>query len=298
MDPHTPDTAPGERPFSPTPGPSSAPRTVVPRGATDCHFHVFGPHARYPLSPARAYDPEEASIAAYQAMARTIGIERMVIVQASPYGMDNRCVLDAIGPLGSDVTRGVAVVDGDVTDAELARMHEAGIRGIRFNTLSGGTRLEHLDLLARRIAPLGWHIQIWATAKMLRELSDRLVRLPVEIVIDHLGLVSPAGGTTDPDYRALLALLGSGRAWIKLCGYRASVAGPPYEDVAELARGIIAAAPDRCVWGTDWPHPMLGGNAMPDDGQLVDALARWAETPEALERILVHNPARLYGFPA
>lgn len=292
------DHAGQARPFSPSPGPASRPHTRLPAGATDCHFHLFGPHAHYPLSDARVYDPEEALLDDYLRMAATVGLSRRVFVQASPYGLDNRCMLDAIPLLGAADTRGVAVVPADISDAELERMHAAGVRGIRFNTLQGGTGLEHLDRLARRIAPFGWHIQLWATGERIAEMTPHILKLPVDVVIDHFGLASPAKGTDHPDFLALLQLLGSGKAWIKLCGYRASLAGPPYTDMDPIAHRIIAVAPDRCVWGTDWPHPVLDGRPMPDDGVLVDALARWAGDAATLERILVTNPARLYGFPA
>ncbi|WP_441650054.1 amidohydrolase family protein [Cupriavidus sp. M-11] len=227
-----------------------------------------------------------------------MGIGRMVIVQASPYGMDNRCLLDSIALLGEERTRGIAVIDPAITDEELERMHEAGVRGIRFNAISGGTPLEHLDVLAARIERFGWHIQLWVKGERIPSLESRLLDLPVHVAIDHMGQVSPAKGLAHPEFLSLLRLLRSGRAWIKLSGYRASAQEFPHGDMLDPIRAIIAAAPERCVWGSDWPHPLLEHRKMPDAGKLVDLLAAWAGDTAMFEKILVSNPANLYGFPS
>jgi predicted TIM-barrel fold metal-dependent hydrolase len=283
-------------PFSPRPEKISKPAVTVPPLATDCHFHIFGPQERYPLASKRMYNPQEAPVEAYRQMAGTVGIERMVIVQASPYGTDNRCLLDSIALLGAERTRGIAVIDTSTTDAELQRMHQAGVRGIRFNAVSGGTPLNHLNVLAARIAPFGWHIQLWVSGQQIPLLESRLLELPVEFSIDHIGQIAPNKGLSHPEIRSVLRLLGSGRAWIKLSGYRASAQDYPHGDVAEPIRAMIAAAPERCIWGSDWPHPLLLHRKMPDVGRLMDLLAVWAPAPAVFEQILVANPAKLYGF--
>jgi len=285
------------RPVCEPPRPPSRPKVKAPPGATDCHFHIFGTLERYPLSPGRSYDPVEAGIEAYLAMAATLGLQRMVVVQASIYGTDNACTLDAVERLGRDRACAVAVVDDSFDADALSALDRRGVRGVRFNAVSGnGTPLEQLETLAQRIAPLGWHLQLYAHGAQLPALAERLLRLPVPVVIDHMGQVPTSGGLDSPAFQALVRLLRSGRCWVKLSGYRIAASGPPYADVLTPARALIAAAPERCVWGTDWPHPHLEGRPMPDDGMLLDLLGEWAPEPAQQRRILVDNPAALYGF--
>jgi len=270
----------------------------APPGATDRHCHIFGPYDRYPLSPGRSYTPPEASIAAYLGMLETIGLRRTVIVQPSIYGTENAVTLDAMEAIRRDRARAVVVVDDGFDAAALRAMAERGACGVRFNAVSGnGTPLDQLRRLVDRIAPLGWHLQLYAHAEQLLELEPVLAALPVPVVVDHMGGVqASAGGVDHPGFRALLRLL-EGGAWAKLCGYRSSSAGHPYADVAPMARAMIAAAPGRCVWGTDWPHPSLHRpEDVPDDGHLLDLLGEWAPEPAQRQAILVDNPARLYGF--
>jgi predicted TIM-barrel fold metal-dependent hydrolase len=269
----------------------------APPGATDCHCHVFGPYDRYPLSPGRSYTPLEASIGAYLAMLDTIGLSRTVIVQPSVYGTDNAVTLDAVEAIGLGRARAVVVVDEGSGDAEVAAMAARGARGVRFNAVSGnGAPLDQLERLGARIAPLGWHVQLYTHADAMPDLEPVLRRLPVPVVVDHMGGVkAAAGGVQHPGFHSLLRLLERG-AWVKLSGYRSS-AGPPYADVAPMARALLSAASDRCVWGTDWPHPSLHDPAeVPDDGALLDALGEWAPDEAARRAVLVDNPARLYGF--
>ncbi len=276
---------------------TSRPSWVAPPGATDCHCHVFGPYARYPLSPGRSYTPPEASVAEYLRMLGTIGLSRTVMVQPSVYGTDNAVTLDAVEEIGLNRARAVVVVDEGAGEADLAAMAARGARGVRFNAVSGnGAPLEQLERLAERIAPFGWHVQLYTGPDALPELEPALRRLPVPVVVDHMGGVkAAAGGVEHPGFRSLLRLL-EGGAWVKLSGYRSS-AGPPYADVASMARALLSAAPDRCVWGTDWPHPSLHDPAeVPDDGALLDALGEWAPDEAARRAVLVDNPARLYGF--
>lgn len=273
---------------------TSRPHWRPPPGGADCHCHVFGPYAAYPLSPGRGYTPPEASVEWYLAMLATLGLERTVIVQPSVYGTDNRATLAAVAAIGAARARAVVVVDDDTDAAALAAMHAAGARGVRFNLVSGnGAPREQLAAVAARIAPLGWHLQVFT--RELATLAPALAGLPVPLVLDHMGGVVAAAGIASPDGQALLRLLDGG-AWVKLSGYRSS-AGAPYADVAPLARALLAAAPDRCLWGTDWPHPQFETpDQVPDDGQLLDLLGEWAPEEAARHAVLVDNPARLYGF--
>ena len=275
------------------------PREAFPPGATDCHAHVFGPAARYPLSPRRGYTPPDCLLADYRRMLATIGCTRAVLVQPSVYGTDNRAHLDALAEAGP-AFRMVAVLEPDVPATELERLHAAGVRGVRFNLVSkGGGTAEGLARMAARIAALGWHVQVFATADALARLEPELARLPVPVVIDHMGHVTTELGLAHAGFQALLRLLRGGNAWVKLSGaYRTSrEPRAPFSDVVPYARALIEAAPQRCVWGSDWPHPMVNDRPMPNDGDLADLLADWAPDAAQRQRILVDNPAALYGFP-
>ena len=277
---------------------SNRPRVLPPPGACDCHYHVFGPHDRYPLGEGRSYTPPEASIEAFRALQATLGLDRSVIVQPSVYGTDNRCTMDAVAQLGIDRTRAVVVIDDTTDPAELARLDAAGARGVRINAVSGnGTPVGQMERVARLIAPLGWHMQLYMGVASMLELADAILALPIPVVIDHMGHLDPRDGTDAPGFQAMLRLLRHESVWAKLCGYRCSNQPLPYADVTPFAQAMVAAAPDRCVWGTDWPHPTFKG-AMPDDGALLDALTTWIPDPAMRSAILVDNPARLYGFAA
>ncbi len=272
------------------------PRAKAPPNACDCHAHVFGDADRYPFSAARGYTPPPATLAQYRAMLDVLGIERAVIVQPSVYGTDNACTREAVEELGPK-GRGVAVIDEQTSDAEIAKLHDAGFRGIRFNIVSkGGVPLASLETLATRIADLGWHIQVFAQGAALAEAADRLRRLPVDIVLDHLGNGDPALGPEQPGFRAILDLIAGGRCWVKLSGaYRVDRTGPPWAGATPFARTLIEAAPDRLVWGSDWPHPDVNG-PMPNDGALFDVLLDWVSDRQVLQGVLVDNPSRLYDF--
>lgn len=276
---------------------TGTPRWRAPEGACDCHFHIFGPYDRYPLSAQRPYTPPPATIPHYLTAARALGLTRFIIVQASVYGTDNAVTLDAVDGLGAAHARAVVVVDDSVDDAALRAMHARGARGVRFNAVSGnGTPLDQLRALARRIAPLGWHIQIYAKGAGMLELAPVLAELPVPIVLDHMGGAPAAEGPDGAVVRAVLKLLENGRSWIKLSGYRSSAA--PWTDLAPLARRYIAAAGDRCVWGTDWPHTQITRpEDMLDDAVLFDWLGEWTRDDAQRRRILVENPDRLYFAP-
>lgn len=269
---------------------------MVPERACDCHAHIFGDPIRFPFIEPRSYTPARATEAEYEKMLDTLGVERMVIVQPSVYGLDNSCTLAAVEAFGVHRARAVAMFDASASDAELRRLDAAGVRGVRFITMAkGGAPLDQLEAVARRIAPFGWHIQMYVTPELWRDLYPVIVRLPVPMVIDHMGQVTPDRVPGDAGLEAILRLLDSGRAWIKLIAYRVSLAGHPYHDVKPIAQRFLQQAPERCLWGSDWPHPDLSGY-MPDDGDLLDLLPDWAPDADLRRRILVDNPASLYGF--
>jgi predicted TIM-barrel fold metal-dependent hydrolase len=265
-------------------------------GSCDCHIHIIGPADRYPLSEKRSYTPPDASTAQYEQVQAVLGTDRVVVVQASVYGTDNRRTLDALAHFGLRNSRGIVVIEPSVPMAELQRMHDLGVRGVRVNLVTaGGPPLDYLMQIANKIAPLGWHTQVYVHGTELPGLVPLLRKLPTEVVIDHMGQIPTASGLDDPAFKALLALLDGGRTWVKLCGYRSSSDGYPFTDVDPFAKLLVSRASERCVWGTDWPHPSFSGT-IPDDGELLDALLRWAPSAALQQAILVDNPARLYGF--
>lgn len=286
----------------------TAPVFAVPNGACDCHVHIFGPDARFPLSPKRLYTPGPASIEDLLAMHRALHIDRVVVVHPSAYGLDNSCTVDAVRKLG-DRARGVAVVDEATTDAMLADMHAAGVRGVRVNLESYGesdpaVARRSLTWAAKRVAPLGWHVQTYTNIAILAALQDTILALPTTLVVDHFGRAQASGGTAQPGFEQLLELLRSGKVYVKISApYRISQQ-LHYTDAAPLARTMIAANPDRIVWGSDWPHP--GANRRDpaviepfrpeDNGAALNRLAEWITSAAELRKILVDNPARLYQF--
>jgi predicted TIM-barrel fold metal-dependent hydrolase len=285
---------PGCQGYNPDPG---KPRLAVPAGSSDCHAHIFGPQDRYPYTPNRSYTPPEASIEAYRRMLGALGFERAVIVQPSVYGTDNRSTRDAVVASGGK-WRGVAVVEPGVSDSLLAELHAAGFRGVRINLLfKGGLQLDALERIARAVQPLGWHVQLLLDGRDLPELAERLRRLPVDIVVDHMGHMPASLGTGQVGFQTLLQLLRGGRCWVKLSGaYRISAKPQPYDDAVPFARALVETAPDKLVFGTDWPHPSISV-PMPQDASLLDLLPAWAPDEATRRRILVENPARLYDFP-
>lgn len=273
-------------------------RVKVPANSCDCHVHVYD--ARFPAVPGARLTPPDATVDDYRQLQRRIGTERVVFVTPSTYGTDNRPMREALISWG-DEARGVAVIDDRIGEAELESLHAAGVRGIRLNLSLGVTSsASQLEELAARIAPFGWNLQMLAAPEALTELAPRLCRLPVPLVFDHLGRIAPSLAHRHPAHRLILRLLDAGRAWVKLSGaYIVSEVGPPsYGDVASLARGYLATAPERVVWGSDWPHASAtaGYQVMPDDAQQMSQLAQWAGDAATLQRVLVCNPAALYGF--
>ena len=273
------------------------PRTKVPANATDCHHHIYD--ARFPPTPTATLRPADALIADYRDLQRRIGTSRNVIVQPSTYGVDNRLLVESIAAFGLKTTRGVAVVNTGVTDAELKALHDAGVRGIRFNLAPPGTTtLDMVRPLAARIAPLGWHVQVNAPAAALLEARATWSDLPVQVVFDHLGRVPQPGALNHPAFAMVRDLIQQGRAWVKLSGfYNESKVGPPsYSDSVQVASTYAREGPDRVVWGSDWPHPTEKDKGYPDDANLLDLLAEAVPSEAARQRVLVDNPARLYQF--
>ena len=272
------------------------PRYRAPPGACDAHCHIFGPDAVFPYAPDRAYTPPDAPFDGLRRLHGILGIERAVIVHASCHGSDMRVTLDGIARSGGDY-RGVAVVDHGVSDGELARLHEGGIRGVRFNFvrhLGGMPDMGFFERVLEQIEPLGWHVVLHLDAQDVTELAPRIARIRVPFVIDHMGRVKARGGLEQPAFRSLLELMRNDRAWVKVCGAeRVSSEGAPFHDALPFARALVSVAPDRVLWGTDWPHPNIAGD-MPNDGDLLDLLAEAVTDEPARRKILVDNPARLY----
>jgi predicted TIM-barrel fold metal-dependent hydrolase len=268
----------------------------MPRGACDSHFHAFGPYVSYPLDARRTYTPPPAPLQNYRRVASALGIERSVIVQPSVYGSDNTCMLDALRTLGTSSARGIAMLDKTAGPAELREMHRLGVRGVRYNSVTGEpTAANQLLQTAERIAPLGWHLQLFIDPQTLHDSLPVIRALPVDVVIDHFGQIDPSEGLTGRAFRTLIEFLESGRGWVKLTGYRCSKQRAPYADLTPFVRELLALRPDRLLWGSNWPHP-IRYHDMPEDGSLLDALALWAGDDTALAKILVHNPQALYGF--
>ncbi|MGA7265735.1 MAG: amidohydrolase family protein [Stellaceae bacterium] len=253
---------------------------------------------QYPADPRSTLRPGDASVEDYRALQRRIGTSRNVIVQPSTYGTDNSCTLDALAAFGP-TARAVAVVDTSVPDAELKRMNGLGVRGIRFNLAqAGATTPEMIEPLSKRVNDLGWHIQINAPAAKIMEIKDILNRVPSPIVFDHLAHIPEPEGTAHPLFGVVLALIDKGKTWVKLSGaYADTKVGPPsYSDSSAVARAYVQKAPERLVWGSDWPHPSERDNK-PDDAILFNLLLDWAPDERIRNGILVQNPEALYGFP-
>ncbi|WP_439379216.1 amidohydrolase family protein [Amycolatopsis lexingtonensis] len=284
-------------------GPST-PDFTLPPGAVDAHCHVFGPQAEFPFAPERKYTPCDASKEQLFALRDHLGVSRNVIVQATCHGADNSAMLDAVRAAGGRA-RGVATVRPDIGDAELRELDAAGVRGVRFNfvkRLVDAAPADDLAAIAKRIAPLGWHVVLYFEAADLPELEGFFGSLPVPLVIDHMGRPDVTKPVRGPEFGRFLDFAERNDVWVKVsCPERLTVTGPPaldgerhaYTDVVPFARRVVAEFPDRVLWGTDWPHPNLKSH-MPDDGLLVDHVPLIAETAEAQRKLLVDNPMRLY----
>ena len=277
---------------------SWAPRLTAPPGSCDSHIHIYDP--RFVASRPGSRLTRNAAVADYRALQKRLGTSRTVVVQPAAYGFDNAVTVDAIGQLGIANARGVAVVQPAITDAELRELDRVGVRGVRFTQHDPSTAVTTPDMIqpiAARIAELGWHVQLHMRGEQLVAIAEMVARLPCTIVIDHMGRMPQPDGMDHPAFDIVKRLLDSGRTWVKLSGaYLDTRVGPPgYTDVREVARALARYAPDRCVWGSDWPHP-TEAETKPDDAALLDLLIDWSGNDEARRRILVENPALLYGF--
>ena len=282
----------------------------VPAGACDCHVHIFGDSRRFPLSPARTYTPESASVEELRAVHRALHTDRVVVVNPSVYGTDNSCTLDAVKQLGPNA-RAIAVIDEKISRTVLQDMERSGVRGIRINLETSG---QADPAVARQRFQAGvacitnrksWHIQIYARLALIEIIADLINTAPMPVVFDHFGGAKAALGIAQSGFQSLLQLVRSGKAYVKISGaYRSSMLAPDYPDVAPLAKALIAANPQRILWGTDWPHPSTAPGRKTDispllqidDGRLFNQFAIWAPEASLRKTILVDNPAELYGF--
>jgi len=271
------------------------PAFKLPPGACDAHCHVFGPGAVFPYAPNRRYTPEDAPKEMLAALHAHLGLSRAVIVQASCHGTDNAAMIDAIAA-APDRLRGVAIIDDTFSDEALEALHAGGVRGARFNFvkhLGGAPDMDVFNRCIPRIKALGWHVVLHLDAPDIAELSPMIRALPVTFVIDHQGRVDAKLGPDQPAFAALLELAKLDGCWIKVSGAE-RISPPPFNLAVPIASRIMAAIPDKVLWGTDFPHPNLKVEV--DEADLVDLVPRFAETEAAQRRLLVDNPARLYGF--
>jgi predicted TIM-barrel fold metal-dependent hydrolase len=291
----------GDTPVSkttPPPDPNTRkPAYAMPRGACDAHCHIFGPASKFPYDPKAAYHPPDAAFEDLCRLHAVLGIERAVVVHASCHGPDMRATLDGIARSNGRF-RGTAIIDATYTDRDLARLNEGGIRGVRFNFvkhLGGRPDLQFFHRTVDRVKELGWHLILHLDAQDILEFEDMFRKIPVPIVIDHMGRVDAKEGLEQKPFQVLLGFMRNQNTWVKVCGAeRVSSSGPPFTDAVPFAKALIEAAPERILWGTDWPHPNV--RWMPNDGDLVDLIPLIAPEPALQRKILIDNPARLYGF--
>jgi predicted TIM-barrel fold metal-dependent hydrolase len=277
---------------------------ALPRGACDCHCHVFGPATRFPYAEPRSYTPDDAPLEAYLAMLDRLGFERGVLVQPSAYGRDNRAMLDALTREPVRL-RGVAVGGDELTPATLKQWHANGVRALRTNEFrrdskpyyQNGVGLKDIEHLHTTMADLGWHLQLWIDTRDLPDLMPQLARVPVPVVVDHMGRMEHHHGTQHPGFQALVRGLSEGRLWSKLSGtYRLGATAPDYIEAKPFHDALVAANPANLVWGTDWPHPRPEG-PVPDAKHLLGVFLDWTPSAALRQAILSGNPARLYDFP-
>lgn len=275
---------------------------VLPAGACDTHCHVFGPAARFPYAEPRSYTPDDAPLSAYLAMLDRLGFDRGVLVQPSAYGRDNAAMIDALQRDPARL-RGVGVGGEELTPAILKQWHNVGVRGLRANEFrrdgkpyyQNGVGLKDIEPFYATLADLGWHVQLWVDCRDLPDMSAQLARVPVPVVVDHMGRLEHHHGTHNPGFQALLRGVGEGGLWAKLSGtYRLGATPPDYREARPFHDALVAANPANLVWGTDWPHPRPEG-PVPDAMRLRDVFLAWTTKPQQ-QAILVDNAARLYGF--
>lgn len=283
----------------------SAPPRQLPRGATDCHAHVFGPYERFPFSAPLSYAAPLAPLPVYLAMLAGTGMERGVLIQPAPYGRDPSAMLDALRSEPARL-RGIAVADASISDQQLVEMNEAGVRGLRFVEMpdpsgvgryKGSIGVDQLVELAPRMKALGWHAQMWAKCEDLANVITPLLTLGIDIAIDHMGWLDIGRGIADPGFTRLVGLLADGRIWMKLSACRNSKSLPDYPDLRPFHDAFLRSNPDRLLWGSDWPFVRMGP-LTPDPSHLVDLYHDWVADEALRQKILVDNPATLFGFPS
>lgn len=273
------------------------PAFAMPEDAVDAHMHIFGPLDRYPCVAHPHYTLPDATLDQFQDAMRVLGLRRFVIVQPSFYGTDNRCLIDNLKAAGK-AARGVVMIEPDIDDAVLRDYDAAGVCGVRLDLFKRAALplaeiQAYIDAMAARVAPLGWHLQFYAPGYIVRDLIDYLATLEIDYVIDHMGYMLEEDGLTEADFDRLLALMKQGRCWIKLSAPYRLAKKRGMEAVNEIAKAIVAAAPERAIWGSDWPHIPEGGR---DTGALLNLLAVWAPDPGVRKLILTDNPKKLLGF--
>jgi predicted TIM-barrel fold metal-dependent hydrolase len=276
---------------------TDTPTYALPELLTDCHHHIYD--SRYPLAPNASLRPKDALVDDYRVLQKRLGIKRHVLIQPSTYGIDNRLLVDSIAAFGLATTRGIAVVNTQVTHAELKRLHDAGVRGIRFNLAPPGTTtLDMVIPLAKRIAPLGWHIEVNAPAQDLLSAKATWSNLPCPVLFDHLGRVPEPNALNHPTFAMIRELLQQGKAWVKLSGFynESKVGAPSYSDSVEVATAYAKEAPERVVWGSDWPHPTEAYDNKPNDTTLLNLIKVCVPDERKRNLLLVENPAKLYQF--
>jgi 2-pyrone-4,6-dicarboxylate lactonase len=292
---HTVDTAADAPYWMAT---ASRPKLKLPAGACDAHVHVFGPRARFPFAEGRSYTPPDAPRELLFRLHERLGVQHCVVVQPACHGFDNSVTADAATATGGSY-KGVGLVPLTISKAELKRLDAAGLCGARFHYmrhLAAGPTIDEVIVFGKRLADIGWHLQIHMEAPLIAELAPALRQSPVPVVIDHMGRLDASLGLEQPAFKALLALLNDKNIWVKVSGSdRVTRQSPPYADAVPFARKLVAEFGDRCVWGTDWPHPNHPG-PVPDDGVLVDILTEIAPSEAARQAILVDNPQRFYRF--
>lgn len=273
-----------------------APALAAPSGATDCHIHMYLPG--YEAQPGGPRIPELATVEDYRQVQKRLSLERVVVTQPNAYQHDNRALLEALDQLGTDAARGVAAVAPDTSPRELEAWHEQGVRGARIMNLPGGAvSIADMPAVEQLIRPLGWHLMVQFNGRHLDDYLAALRGIESEYIIDHIGKFMDPVAADDTRVEAILRLLDRGNAWFKVCaGYETSLSGGPrYEDVGAIARRVIAHAPERILWGSNWPHVGVPRSRYPDDAEQLDVLLDWA-SPEVRRKVLVDNPATLYGF--
>jgi len=277
------------------------PKYRPPPGACDAHCHIFGPGDRYPYAPDRTYTPPDAPLSRFKELQQTLGLERAVLVNASCHGIDNTVIVDAIAQSGGKY-RGVANADDSFTERDFEKLHQGGFSGVRFNFvkhLGGVPDMGEFERVLARVRPLGWHVDLHFDAVDIPASKEFINSLPIPFIIDHMGRVPTRNGLDQPPFQALLDLARRNeKCWVKISGAeRISSDGPPFTDAAPFAQALIEVAPERLLWGTDWPHPNISKH-MPNDGDLVYLVPLFAPDAATQKLLLVNNPHRLYQFGA